>query len=135
MYVWPSHFPASCPPASAAELVGTVFRFINGRSAVDRDFMSHYERDPEKDWGDDGCKARGLSILRTWADCGVMREAVPALRKKRLVHAEIVKPIGLVASTPSNNCQGHCTWWRNPPPGTVRPLFELLDEPEEAAHE
>jgi hypothetical protein len=135
VYVWPSHFSVSCPPASAAELTGTVFRFINGRTAGDRDFMSHYERDPEKDWGDDGCIARGLSILRTWGDCEVLRKAVPAMRKKRLVHAEIATPVGLVASTPSNNCKGHCTWWRNPSPSTVLPLFSVFNGPEEAPHE
>jgi hypothetical protein len=135
VYVWPSHFPVSCPPSSAAELAGTVFRFINGRTAAERDFISHYERDPGKDWGDDGCKARGLSILRTWADCEVMRKAVPALRKKQVAHAEITTPVGLVAGTPSNSCAGHCTWWRSPPPAAVHPLFAVFDESEEAAHE
>lgn len=135
MFVWPPHFPTSCPPAGAIDLKGTVFRFINGRVPVDKDFLSHYEREPDKDWGDDACRARGLSVLRTWADCVQMRKGVPALRKKKLAIAEISTKVGPVATTPSNNCGGHRTWWRHPLPQDVRPLFSTFDEPQEAGDE
>ena len=136
MYVWPSHFPPSCPPPDSVDLAGTVYRFINGAAPADRDFVSsYYEREPEKDWGKEGCKARGLSVLRTWADCRVMRKAIPALRKKRVGVAQVSAPIGLVSNTPSQSCTGHCTWWRAPKPSEVRPLFTTFDEPSEADNE
>lgn len=135
MYVWPSHFPSSCPPTHASNLAGTVFRFINGAAPADRDFESYYERNPEKVWGGQACQARGLSVVHTWSDCRIMRKAIPALRKKRLAVAEVSTEIGLVAITPSNSCAGHHTWWRAPATYEVRSLFRTFDEPSETAHE
>ena len=135
MYVWPTHFPTSCPPAAANDLAGTVYRFINGATPADRDFVSYYEREPARDWGADACKARGLSVIRTWADCGLMRKAIPALRKKRIAVANVETQIGVLATTPSNSCAGHGTWWRAPTPGEVRSLFATFDEPSGATDE
>lgn len=135
MYVWPTHFPPACPPVHATNLAGPVFRFINGTVPADRDFVSYYERDPGKDWGSQACQARGLSVVRTWADCGLMRKAIPALRKKRVAIAQVSTPIGLIAITPSNSCSGHSTWWRASTPSDVRPLFQTYDEPPEATSE
>lgn len=129
MYVWPDHFPSSCPPSHANAVQGTIYRFINGSTPADRDFLSHYEREPAKDWGVEACKARGLSVLRTWSDCGLMRKAVPALRKKKVAIAEVATPVGLIATTSSNSCAGHCTWWRSIPPDQIRPLFSTCLEP------
>ena len=128
VYVWPSHFPSSCPPTGSLDLVGTAFRFINGSIPVDNDFTSHYERAPLKSWGN-ACQARGLSILHTWGDCGLMRDAVPALRKKKIAIADISTTVGVFASTPSLSCAGHSTWWRAIPPDQVRPLFTTFVEP------
>ncbi len=123
MYSWPAYFPTACPPDSAAELVGTVFRFINGANPVEKDFKSYYELNPSRDWSHDACKARGLSVLRSLADCAAMMEAIPALRKKRIAMAGIESSMGVIASTPSNSCGGHCTWWRHVAPSVVVPLF------------
>lgn len=128
MYNWPTHYPAQCPPPHAVELTGTVFRFINGRSPADVDFLSHYERKPDGDWGHDPCKARGLSILRSIEDCQTMRSGVPALRKKRIAIASISGSAGVIANTPSHTCEGHKTWWRTTPPSTLTPLFTRIEE-------
>lgn len=135
LYVWPIHFPPSCPPVGAVNLAGTVFRFINGTLPADRDFISHYERNPAANWGTRACQARGISVVRTWADCGQMRKGIPALRKKRIAIAEISTQVGVVAPTPSGSCNGHCTWWREPTPSDVRPLFAKFDEPLKAPNE
>lgn len=132
MYVWPTHFPTQCPPVQATQLLGIVYRFINGRSPTEWDFLSHYERKPANSWPDP-CKARGLSVVRTIEDCAIMREGVPALRKKRIAAANISTHIGMIANTPSVSCQGHCTWWRNPPASEVRALFSDLVNPPETA--
>lgn len=135
VYVWPDHFPPSCPPTHAIDVAGTVYRFINGGQPADRDFLSHYERDPAQEWGAEACMARGLSVLRTLGDCRIMRKAVPALRKKRIAVATVETPIGVIAETPSMSCKGHCTWWRSRTPEQVRPLFSTVQEPPETSHE
>lgn len=134
MYSWPDHYPQSCPPSEAIELTGTVYRFINGASPAERDFHSHYERQPDKDWGNESCKARGLSVLKTTAGCGEMRKAIPALRKKRVAVATIDLPVGLIATTPSNSCDDHCTWWRTVHPSEVLGLFTTVSEQHGAEH-
>lgn len=128
MYVWPSHFPVQCPPTHATELVGVVYRFINQRNLTDWDFSSHYERAPKSDWSNSPCVARGLSVVRSVPDYVAMREAVPALRKKKIAVADVSSTVGLIANTPSNSCKDHCTWWRAPTPAEVRVMFNLLDE-------
>jgi hypothetical protein len=134
VYIWPSHFPLACPPSSATQLSGTVYRFINGVAPAEKDFLSHYERNPEKAWEAEACKARGLSVLRTFSDCGLMRKAIPALRKKRVAIAEISTPVGSVAVTSSNSCSDHCTWWRAPQPSEVVALFTTVLESPKSSH-
>jgi hypothetical protein len=131
MYIWPSHFPAQCPPAQAAEVSGSIYRFINGRAPLSKDFLSHYERDPGKEWGNTECNARGLSVLRSIEDCAQMRKGVPAMRKKRIAVGTLSGGVGLIAKTPSNTCEGHCTWWRSGPPEEICGLFAAVPEPEE----
>lgn len=134
VYSWPDHYPQSCPPSEAIDLNGTVYRFINGANPAERDFQSHYERQPDKDWGAEACKARGLSVLRTPADCGEMRKAIPALRKKRVAMATVTTPVGLIATTPSHSCDGHSTWWRALQPSEVVGLFTTVAEQHGADH-
>ncbi len=124
MYVWPAHFPKECPPGNATDVSGLVYRFIGGRNAREKDFTSHYERNPSANW-EDPCKARGLSVVRTILDCYAMRDAVPSLRPKLAVVANVETKVGLIAPTPSNSCDGHCTWWRDAPPEEVYKLFTL----------
>lgn len=134
MYIWPTNYPTQCPPSHAVELTGTVYRFINGKVPADVDFLSHYERKPDGDWGNEPCKARGLSILRSMEDCHTMRAGVPALRKKRIAVALIDEPTGVIASTPSHTCEGHKTWWRTKLPSALTPLFTKIEEALPEAH-
>lgn len=124
MYSWPSHYPESCPPPEATDLIGVVYRFINGANPSEKDFKSHYERQPGENWGNKACEARGLSVLRTPEDCGEMRKAVPALRKKSIAIANIEQSVGVIKVTPSNSCENHCTWWRSLMPSDVVGMFK-----------
>jgi hypothetical protein len=128
MYVWPSHFPTQCPPTEATELVGIVYRFINKQELTDWDFLSHYERAPHANWSHSPCNCRGLSVVRTSQDYAAMRDAVPALRKKKIAIADINSSVGVISTTPSNSCNDHCTWWRSPTAAEVRAMFNVLDE-------
>jgi len=128
LYQWPAHFPTNCPPISAVEASGLLFRFINRRQPVVRDFQSHFERDSDKDWSPNDCQARGLSVLKTYNDCQTMRANVPALRKKCLAQGTLPPSAGLIAITPSNNCDEHHTWWRWISPESALALFSYFPE-------
>ena len=128
MYNWPKHFPTQCPPSSAHEMSGLIYRFINNNTPKDKDFLSYYERDPEEH---DNCKARGLSVLKTYADCLEMRKGIPALKKKKIATGTLPTGSGVINKTPSFNCVNHHTWWRFLPVSTVAPLFSTLTEPVE----
>ncbi len=113
MYTWPAHFPSLCPPEGASEISGKVFRLISKDGPTTFDFKSHYEREPTGGRNGPECLSRGLSVLRSYQDCEVMKEAVPALRKKLVAEANLGAGVGLIGATPSNSCAGHCTWWRS----------------------
>lgn len=108
---WPNHFPEGCPPAEASDPDGELFRFTNRRSPNDRDFLSHYEKWPNRDWEDKACQARGLSVFRTMTDCLAMEAAVPAMKKKHIAVASLSVGEGVVAKTPSENSDQHHTLW------------------------
>lgn len=128
MYLWPQHYPQQCPPQQAIPASGKIYRFINGKSPLAKDFQSHYEREPSKIWEPKECQARGLSVLRTLDDCAAMREAVPALRKKRITEGVLTQSDGVTLITPSHSCKAHTTWWRLGEPDTFTSRFHLHDE-------
>ncbi|WP_405121633.1 hypothetical protein [Pseudomonas petroselini] len=111
MMTWPAHYPNQCPPSSASSTAGVVYRFINGRNPAAKDFLSYYHLKPEHDWGTQECNARGLSVYADLSACYELAEAVPAMKKKKIAVAKFSAPLGVWASTPSSNCQGHKTWW------------------------
>jgi hypothetical protein len=124
------HYPEQCPPEQAYSHAGELFRFINRNNPVPKDFISYYEMNPTKDWGEKACVARGLSVVKCCLGVKEMRAAIPALRKKKVSKANISKNCGLLADTPSSSSQRHCTWWV--PKSIVEPnkLFMTIDESE-----
>lgn len=113
MYTWPTHFPSQCPPEEALEVSGRIFRLISKDGPKEFDFKSHYEREPAGGRTGSECISRGLSVLRSYQDCEVLKKAVPALRKKLVAEAQLESGVGLIGETPSYSCAGHCTWWRS----------------------
>lgn len=113
MYTWPAHFPSQCPPEDATEMAGRIFRLISADGPKEFDFKSHYERAPTAGRTGSECLAQGLSVLLSYQDCEILKEAVPALRKKLVAQANLESGVGLIGNTPTNNCAGHCTWWRS----------------------
>lgn len=109
--MWPSHYPVQCPPKEAFSFDGSLFRFINRNSPVQKDFKSYYDSKPGQDWKGKACQARGLSVYKTVEDCKEMMDLIPALRKKKLAVAQIDHNCGLLANTPSTHSERHCTWW------------------------
>lgn len=125
VYNWPKHFPSQCPPATAEEAIGIVYRFINGNNPNSKDFISHYERDPIEN---NNCQARGLSVLRSFDACEIMRQGVPALRRKKIALGTLPNGVGVIKITPSVTCSEHYTWWRFSKPESISPLFKTFNE-------
>lgn len=109
--VWPDHYPEKCPPEDAEEVSGTVYRLTNRTNPKHKDFLSCFERNPGKNWGEKACQARGLSVFTSEEDCKAASAAVPALRKKKLCVADLPSVSGLIAPTPSKNTYNHKTLW------------------------
>ena len=108
---WPDHFPAQCPPIDAEPVSGEVFRFVGRNNPKAKDFSTYYELKPEKDWGDQACQARGLSVYRNFEVCKKMSLMIPALAKKKLAVAVLEQGDGNIATTPSRNSKDHNTFW------------------------
>ena len=114
MYLWPSHYPHSCPPSDADPASGEIYRFTYKASPAAKDFKSFYDADPTKDWGEMACQARGLSVYPTLEACREAARKVPSLAKKRLAVGVMQGSYGMVAQTPSKNTSNHMTWWVSP---------------------
>ena len=123
MKKWPDHYPERCPPSTAEEVSGKIYRFTNRTNPKHKDFLSYYELHPVKDCGKKVCNARGLSVFANEEDCRVAAATIPALRKKHLCVAELPKEAGVVADTPSNNIANHKTLWSLLGPQELADLF------------
>lgn len=111
MMTWPDHFPTDCPPTHAESVTGRFFRLVTADPPVDWDVLSHWERDPNKDWGDGKCRACGLSIYGSEEDALKTKRRIPALRDTKVAIAEVNPKSGVVAPTPSRSAKSHYTWW------------------------
>jgi hypothetical protein len=124
---WPDHYPNRCPPKEAYTHHGILYRFINRNEPQSRDFESYYDKDPKKDWGEDACLARGLSVVKCSLGVKDMRNAIPALRKKKISRANITSNCGILANTPSSSSGRHCTWWVSKSISNPQELFEAVN--------
>lgn len=121
---WPEHYPKQCPPESAYVYDGILYRFINRNNPIAKDFKSYYELEPTKDWGAQACQARGLSVLKGLTGVYEMRDAIPALRRKKVSSAKVSHIHGLLADTPSTSSKRHCTWWISSALSNPEDLFQ-----------
>jgi hypothetical protein len=126
MHAWPSHYPAQCPPANAQPVERTIYRFINNRNIIEKDFTSYFKLKPEEDWGKNSCIARGLSIYFSLQACDELANAVPAMKKKKIASANITADMGLIGPTPSKNTKHHKTWWLPETAQNPASLFNII---------
>ncbi|GAA0696552.1 hypothetical protein GCM10009104_25730 [Marinobacterium maritimum] len=118
---WPNHYPSQCPPSQAETAQQTIYRFLTRRNPRARDFLSYYDIDIKKvldgkqeqpkDWGDDACRARGLSVFTKLEHCYEMQALVPAMRKKPLGELELEPTDGaLILKTTGRHPEHHTVW-------------------------
>ncbi|OLN25952.1 hypothetical protein [Desulfosporosinus metallidurans] len=107
---FPAYFPKDCPPANAKPEELCVYRYCEGQSVTENDFLSYYQIDPIK--FKDNILAYGLSVLLDKQAC-VKGMKLPAIKKKFKSFATGITYIesGKIKRTPTNKIQSHCTWW------------------------
>lgn len=108
---WPDNYPDKCPPVCAVNVSGKVIRLTNRSNPKSKDFCSYYEQNPNHNWGEQSCQARGLSVYTSEEEYKYAISVVPALKRKKVCIAELSPKDGVIASTPSTNNPRHKTYW------------------------
>lgn len=85
---FPAHFPGGCPPTSAEDAHGEVFRFVRNEPPVAEDFVSVFIGGTLRDL-DSKCQGCGLSVLRTEQDVKEARRLSPWFKKRKVAKARL----------------------------------------------
>lgn len=105
--IFPTTWPANCPPADAIDANGRVFRIVNNDPPMPEDFATHHEtgRMPKGP----ACLRCGLSVFRDHRDAVHLRKLLPKIG--RLVAVGDLKPIHGKTKLTSGQQPTHTTWW------------------------
>ena len=79
--VFPSYFPANCPPAEASSENIVLFRVCKDSVPTAEDFLTFYQINPER--FKDKIMAYGLSVFPTAEDCEKAKSKSPKLRESK----------------------------------------------------
>jgi hypothetical protein len=104
---FPAHYPQLCPPATALDVNGDLYRFVSNDPPKATDFIS-YHLLGKAYANDKHCQACGLSVLRNEADVEYWRKLTPSLRKQYVAKGNVTSDWGTIAQTGSIP---HHTWW------------------------
>jgi len=104
---FPAHYPALCPPASALEASGEIYRFVVNDPPQPGDFLSYHLLGKKCDKGKH-CEACGLSVLLSESAVKQYRQMIPYFRKRRVAKGSVAPDWGKIAQTGSIP---HHTWW------------------------
>ena len=110
-HIFPSYFPDNCPPDEATDEEKELFRLCSGPELTEDDFLSLYNKDPEK-WANN-IQAYGLSVLESKEDCDRVRRINAKLRRLYpfCASGKNNSDRGKILNTPSNTNPRHFTWW------------------------
>lgn len=107
---YPNYFPQDCPPDDADIDEKKLFRFCDGITPEVSDFISYYQKFPEKYKGK--INAYGLSVLQSRDDCLRAYRKFPYLRKYRSIAQGVTNfDRGSWKVTPGKISPAHVTWW------------------------
>jgi hypothetical protein len=104
---FPAHYPALCPPASALEANGEIYRFVANDPPQPGDFLSYHLLGKKYDKGKH-CEACGLSVLLTESAVKQYRQMIPYFRKRHVAKGSVAPDWGKISQTASIP---HHTWW------------------------
>lgn len=110
---WPDYFPEGCPPSDAVPANGTFLRATKKHQPQEGDFISHYERDPER-FREIAINASALSVYTDVEDIMRMKRRSVGMRKKYIARGTLYAHHGVMKHTPNVAKQelSHYDWWR-----------------------
>lgn len=108
---WPEFFPDNCPPPHAFPTKGEVFRFVKNDPPKLKDFYSHRQNQPNRNFDKPECVVCGISVFRNIEDVLSVKRIVPAFKKRKIAEGALERFMGKMLNTPSYNADSHCTWW------------------------
>ncbi len=108
--VWPDFFPTGCPHSYCEPASGRVYRLVESQPPAAKDFLSHRERFPSRQFNVSECQVCGLSVYRSLEDAEALRRRIPAMKNRRIARGFLEPELGVVHHTPSNG-DSHHTWW------------------------
>lgn len=107
---YPEYFPENCPPDDANTDEKQLFRFCNGNIPEVSDFISYYQKSPDK--YKEIINAYGLSVLQSRNDCLRAYRKFPFLRKYKSIAQGFTNfARGSWKVTPGKISPTHLTWW------------------------
>jgi hypothetical protein len=113
--VFPSDWPSDCPPSSAVNAHGTVFRIVKNAPPLAADFATHRETGRLKSPPE--CLRCGLSVFRELGDAVHQRSLFPKLGQwiaQAILNADHGKMMLTAGQQPT-----HTTFW----------IYEGVDRP------
>lgn len=120
--MFPSNWPAGCPPAEARPADGEVYRLVKSDPPVADDFATWLElgkSNPARE-----CESAGLSVFRNLEDATNYAGKYPHLGE-RVAKGSLGDQHGITMPTPRRG-NSHLTWW--PYEGIIRhSLFSVID--------
>ena len=101
--------PPSCPPPESLEITRDleVFRVTRNRTPADDDFHSLQHLNPQRDFGEDACRARGLSV-NTVREHAVRLLLLPRFKGRAVCRVRLTVGAGHIQQT---GRWSHHTWW------------------------
>jgi hypothetical protein len=111
--VFPSDWPACCPPDDAIEASGAAYRITKNDPPTDDDFLSHHERglpSPLKQTRAQECRRRAVSIYRTIEDAKHHTLAFPS-SGQNIAAGVLTARSGRTKLHPSDERPTHTEWW------------------------
>lgn len=119
--LWPSHFPACCPPTDAHDLGGTVFLLVATDPPTALDFECAKERGTFK--GKDECRRASLSCGVTLEYITELRDSSPRLKCHLIASAKLSASDGKIKQVGSPG--HHSMWLRQASLQTGTALFQV----------
>lgn len=119
------YFPPNCPPADAQETNRRVYRFVRTNPPTSSDFKSHKELFPTRNFGDEECKACGLSVYTNLDDARLAQRNIPGMAKRLLAQCDLEIQDGRIKATPAFSGESHHTWWK-PPSLAIENRFSIV---------
>jgi hypothetical protein len=105
---FPNHWPRDCPPSSAEDAQGVVYRICRQNPPGQSDFQSQAELG--KSSKGDECMRHGLSVFRNPAEAIHVTALFPRLGTL-VFRGELSPPLGKIKATPNKHRPSHTTWW------------------------